>query len=313
MKKSILNISLFAALALTPYSASHAQDVTIPNTFQSGATAMASEVNENFTAVKSALDDNYDRIAELEALVAALQSRIEELEESNVMALDDYVSVDDDARGPLVQFSGVNVQVVNGMGDTGTINGLGNLVVGYDEENVWGSYHCSDGGYDNQTDCEAAGETWADSFKTGSHYLVLGSQNSYSRYGGIVAGTHNYARGAYSTVTGGSGNNAAAETSSVTGGRLNTASGFSSIVSGGVTNEASGQDSIVSGGQQNIASGSYSSVGGGIYNHATNAFSSVSGGQSNTASGNYSSVSGGYNHEASGNNNWSAGSLFEGQ
>ncbi len=38
---------------------------------------------------------------------------------------------------PTVRFSGVNVQVVDGTGDTdGTVNGTGNLVVGYNENTV---------------------------------------------------------------------------------------------------------------------------------------------------------------------------------
>src|SRR5438094_794188 len=35
--------------------------------------------------------------------------------------------------GPTVQFAAVNVQVVNGAGATASVNGRGNLVVGYDE------------------------------------------------------------------------------------------------------------------------------------------------------------------------------------
>ena len=35
---------------------------------------------------------------------------------------------------PTMQFSGVNVQVVNGEGKTDSVNGKGNLVIGYDEK-----------------------------------------------------------------------------------------------------------------------------------------------------------------------------------
>ncbi len=34
---------------------------------------------------------------------------------------------------PTIRFSGVNVQIVNGSGKTSTVNGEGNLVIGYDE------------------------------------------------------------------------------------------------------------------------------------------------------------------------------------
>lgn len=54
---------------------------------------------------------------------------------------------------PTVQFSAVNVQIVNGMASEATTNGEGNLVVGYNEK----------GGA-----------------QTGSHNLVLGGSNSYT-------------------------------------------------------------------------------------------------------------------------------------
>ena len=44
-------------------------DLTIPNTFSSGATTSASQMNANFTAVESAVDDNHSRISALEAVV----------------------------------------------------------------------------------------------------------------------------------------------------------------------------------------------------------------------------------------------------
>src|SRR5580658_5126953 len=43
-----------------------------------------------------------------------------------------YVASGIDGK-PTVQFSGVNVQVVNGEGKTNLVNGEGNLMVGYDE------------------------------------------------------------------------------------------------------------------------------------------------------------------------------------
>jgi hypothetical protein len=58
---------------------------------------------------------------------------------------------------PTVQFSGVNVQVVNGLGKTETTNGAGNLVVGYDE-------------------------TANKQEQTGSHDLILGSEQTFTSY-----------------------------------------------------------------------------------------------------------------------------------
>lgn len=41
---------------------------TITNTFSSGTTAVASQVNANFSAAKTAIDDNHTRLATVEAL-----------------------------------------------------------------------------------------------------------------------------------------------------------------------------------------------------------------------------------------------------
>jgi hypothetical protein len=43
-------------------TAAVAAEATIPNTFSSGTAAVAAEVNDNFTALKSAIDDNDSRI-----------------------------------------------------------------------------------------------------------------------------------------------------------------------------------------------------------------------------------------------------------
>jgi hypothetical protein len=61
-------ILLLAILTLlsAPVSAS---EVTIPNEFVAGQKARANDVNENFEAVKDAVDDNHDRITALESQV----------------------------------------------------------------------------------------------------------------------------------------------------------------------------------------------------------------------------------------------------
>lgn len=296
MKRLTSYLTFVLILTLIFFSTTHASEVTIPNSFQSGATAVASEVNDNFTAVETAVDDNDSRIAELEALVATLQTRIAELEDSEVMALGPYVSVDEisDSRGPLVQLSGVNLQIVNGEGSTESINGLGNVIIGYDEVTELTSYYyCSDPAYTNETACATAGEVWSNSLKIGSHYLVLGSQNNYSRYGGFVSGYRNYARGIYSNVSGGNVNDATGDYSSVSGGTGGDATGTASSISGGNGNYATGECSSVSGGSTNYATGSRSTISSGNSNVASGRWSSVNGGASNSSSGDYSSILGG--------------------
>jgi len=177
-------------------------------------------------------------------------------------------------NGDTLLFDGMNIQLVNGAGTTATTNSLGNLIIGYNADN---------------------GDT-----RTGSHMLVVGDENSYTSYGGIIAGLNNATSGEWSSVTGGRDNTASGTWSSVTGGLNNTASGFYSLVSGGQDNEASGSRSSVSGGEDNTASDRYSSVSGGQDNTARNFWSSVSGGVGNTANGDWSSVSGGSDNSANG-------------
>jgi len=204
--------------------------------------------------------------ADLSAEVAALQAQVAALE---------LLTASISADGNNVDFTGVNLRILDGTGDTvctGPCNGLGNLIIGYDESRTSGSD------------------------KSGSHNFVIGPEHNYPTFGGAVAGFRN-------TVSG--------DHSSVSGGANNEASGIVSSVSGGAGNTASGARSSVSGGQSNTASVFASSVSGGDSNEASGELSSVSGGFSNTASGFLSSVSGGEGRTASGPSDWVAGSLFE--
>ena len=112
--------------------------------------------------------------------------------------------------GNNITFSGMNVHIVDGTGDTGgTGNGLGNLIVGYNE-------------------LRGSGDV-----RTGSHNIVIGSHNNFSSYGGLVAGYQNTMSAAYASVSGGYNNTASGMYSSVSGGSVNTASDYYSSVSGG--------------------------------------------------------------------------------
>ncbi|MCP4137891.1 MAG: hypothetical protein GY754_43415 [bacterium] len=172
--------------------------------------------------------------------------------------------------GDTIIFSGVNVQIVNGTGSTGgEVNGLGNLVIGYNEARTHGND------------------------RTGSHNLGVGQYNNFLSYGGIAAGYYNSISGWFSSVSGGSYNSASGNFSSVSGGSYNIANAHSSGVSGGMNNTASGMHSSVSGGSRNSAANLHSSVSGGSYNTAAGQSSSVSGGMENSVNGLSSAISGG--------------------
>ena len=182
-----------------------------------------------------------------------------------------------------LRIEGVNVQIVNGLGATNgapmspnsldpattTVDGTGNLIIGYNEA---------------QTGTE---------LRTGSHNLIVGHQNAYESFGGIVAGGACRIATPYSSVTGGRFNLAEANYASVSGGRFNTASGAHSCVTGGELNNAVGARSAVGGGSLNVAGGEAASVSGGDENMASGRFAAVSGGSENEASGEGSCVTGG--------------------
>jgi hypothetical protein len=183
---------------------------------------------------------------------AALEARVAELE-----ALLAGVT----RTNNTLQFTGMNLQVVNGQGSTETTNSLGNVIVGYNR---------------NGSDT-----------RTGSHMLVIGDYHTYTKHSGIVSGTNNAATGIGSSVTGGLYNTASGDRSSVSGGTDNTASQYGSSVTGGVDNTASYTYSSVTGGRNNTASGSYSSVSGGFDNTASGDWASILGGNTRGVSGDY--------------------------
>jgi hypothetical protein len=181
--------------------------------------------------------------AEVDALLAAYDARITALE-------DLLASVSTENGGQDVVFTGVNVHVRDGSGDTlGAVNGRGNLIVGYNSADL------------NPFDTD---------YRSGSHNLIVGDEHSYASYGGLAVGYDNVLTGIGATVTGGRNNTAGPGAfASVSGGQNNEAIGTFSTVAGGHTNTAVGASATVSGGQENSASGNYASVSGGYQRSAS--------------------------------------------
>lgn len=288
-----LRIVCFVCAAAVGCTSLHAEDVSIPYEFTAGDQAVAAEVNANFQALAAAL--------------AIALARIEELENSNAQALNDFVEVVADPYvpgGTIVRFAGVNVQVVSGSGATdGEVNGLGNLIVGYNEPNeAWGVGTCSLGEFwSDETTCVLNGGSWALDHKSGSHNLVVGAGHRYSRHGGFAAGWNNTITGISATVTGGSNNLATAYLSSISGGGGHIVSGESSSVTGGYANRVTHEGAVVVGGRGNRVSRSQAVVVGGRSNEASGVFSVVVGGTENESSGDRSVVLGGAGNEATAN------------
>ena len=197
-------------------------------------------------------------------------------EQEEILSHLSLVTLDDGQGGTVktIRITAANLQIINGLGTTQTTNGVGNLIVGYQENRT-----SSDWNPENN--------------RTGSHNIVVGKKNNYSRFGGIVAGELNTISGNYSSVSGGTKNTAGNSYSSVSGGASNEAAGNYSSVSGGTKNFAGNFYSSVSGGSSNEALGSHSSISGGRYCTTMGEWTSVNGGYENEPSGPYSTVSGG--------------------
>ncbi len=240
-----------------------------------GTASQVATNQSNISALQAALTNLQATVNSLSSQVSDLQDRVDTLEAENAELKKKlkYVTV----SGTDMYITGANLYIRSGSGSTdGTVNGLGNLIIGYNEPR----------------------STSPD--QTGSHNLIIGRYHNYSSYGGIVVGYYNTISAAYATVSGGHHNTASGFSASVSGGHNNEASGSYASVNGGRSNQASGYYASVSGGYENIASGDYASVSGGWINEANSFSTSVSGGFSNTASGSAASVSGGGHNTAGG-------------
>ncbi|MBA2662254.1 MAG: hypothetical protein H0U74_08150 [Bradymonadaceae bacterium] len=263
---------------------------------QQSAQALAS-VESRIEALES---ENAALVGQLEALELALATSMEATQEmidaqaASIGALEELTApmtretIDEQDS---IAFTNVNVHVRSGSATThGTINGRGNLIVGY-----------------NALRPESDIIEEPANIRTGSHNLIVGDHHNYASYGGFVTGSENAIMAAFSSVNGGHRNTASGPFSSVSGGATNTAAASYSSVSGGSANTASGNYSSISGGSGNTASGSAAAVAGGQGGLATGNSSAVSGGYQNRATGAASAVSGGSTRTASGAFSWSGG------
>src|SRR4029450_2688389 len=131
---------------------------------------------------------------------------------ARVAALEDKLAaVTFDATANELVITGANLRIGNGLGTRDTTNGLGNLIVGYNESRQ------------EISGCSGSTEPRCIDNRTGSHDVVVGRFNNFSSFGGLVVGFFNEISGRYASVS---------------GGVLNTASGVTASVSGGVNNTA---------------------------------------------------------------------------
>jgi hypothetical protein len=223
--------------------------------------------------VRSLSADQAGGLPALEQRVAALEALVKSLQQTNtnqtaqITALSNRLLAVEAKTAPIgvagndFTITGKNVFIRDGSTQTDGGTGLGNLTIGYNALRGIGSIDA----------------------RTGTHNLILGDQNNYTGFGGLVAGEFNAITNEYASV------------------------------SGGFNNTASGRRASVSGGSFNEAMNTGSSVSGGSFGIATGVSSSISGGFLNQAMGDASTVSGGELRVAVAENDWVAGGLFQDQ
>jgi len=112
------------------------------------------------------------------ANLATLNNRLQSLERiASALACVDP----DKSDKKLLVLEGCNLQILNGRGKTSLTNGLGNIIVGYNEGDQ----------------CNLGKTCW----RQGSHNLAVGPNHEFKSYGGIVAGQANAIVGKFLSST----------------------------------------------------------------------------------------------------------------
>jgi hypothetical protein len=241
--------------------------------------AQVAALQSAVSTLQTANSDQQNEIKSLQTSNAKLQNQVNSLQTSNTtmqkqlaavqsnhaLALGPYVSVDPNPEngviGPNIKFTGANIHILSGSGATddnffhgGSLTGLGNLIIGYDE----------------------APASLSRGERDGSHNLIIGAGHRFlsNVFGGLLAGENNSLFAAASSIVGGSFNSVGIGWGSILGGQFNR-----------IGQAASGSNATIVGGQHNIVYGDFASVLGGDSNTAGGFASSVLGGQGNNIIG----------------------------
>jgi hypothetical protein len=250
--------------------------------------AQVESLQSTVSALQSQVGSLQTSNATLQGQVTALQTQLATVQSNKALELGPFVSVVsglvDGVNGPHIYFTRANIHIVSGSGrtdDNGNPSGLGNLIIGYDEDpNIPLTGDSSDGLLIMQAPGFPTPLVAGD--RGGSHNLVIGGGNRFTQaaFGGLVAGERNTIKGFGASVSGGFNNTASDLFASVSGGVRNFASAqFDSVSGGGCNTAGPSSGASVSGGFENIASGPFASVIGGIQNTAGGIGTVVIGGQ----------------------------------
>lgn len=180
------------------------------------------------------------QFAALQAQVVALQKQVTTLQQNKALALAPFVSVDPNpqngVRGPNITFHDANIHITNGSFNTATVNGLGNLIIGYNEIQQYPNNVLVPGD------------------RGGSHNLVIGPLNKFTlnSYCSIVAGYDNKADACFTAVLAGADNTVSGQYGALLGGTSNTVFGLASVGGGGYACRVFGDYSTLWGGKQSL-------------------------------------------------------------
>jgi hypothetical protein len=142
---------------------------------------------------------------------------------------------------PFIIVSGANLCVVNGLGQTNSKNGLGNICIGYQE--LAGPF---------------VPDYWIlPNGRSGSHNLIVGEANQWTSFGSLVAGALNVVSGEDASTIGGEFSVAGATASVVIGGTFNQIqpSSGGSVIINGIANTAVGAEATILSGYNNTTKG----------------------------------------------------------
>ena len=264
--------------------------------------SIVSGLQNQIGALETANASLQDRFDSLQASNTALEKQLATIKANRALLLGQFVNVDfameKGVRAPNIIFSGANIHIESGSGatdDHGTSTGLGNLIIGYDDDPINPLPGDSTLGLPTIMQTSGSPSPLNPGDRGGAHNLVIGGGNRFTQaaFGGFVAGERNTINNFGASVAGGFSNSAGGLFASVSGGIRNGANGLFASVSSGGLNTATATDAGVSGGFENSATGDAATVSGGVSNTASGLFSSVSGGGDNTAGGFMSAVIGG--------------------
>lgn len=175
--------------------------------------AAASEVAALSASLAALTATVGDHVLALDALDADVAAILDELPTAGQLALlaalEPVLSVTDNALGGVdLTVTGANVLLRSGAGSSGADNGLGNLVVGYNEsdgtEDRSGSHNVVIGNYHAWTGQHGLVAGFRND--VGDRSVALGTNNRASGYGSVLGGENNEVTGPYGVVVGGASN-----------------------------------------------------------------------------------------------------------